>query len=942
MYHPKTNPDDIIKMYVLQSLHKAKTKLIPPIRNLTRALLRHSHFKFQTEDATPDQPCIVERQEIKQKTEIYPTSPETTAATNTTSNHSKPKKKRTDSNKSIKTIIDQPKPTIDEKKSIQKLTNQANTEKPKNTKDSDCIDLEDKAAATTTKPSSNKYKASTGLNDHQPDSDKYKSHERKDEVPDGSATDAVKADIDKNKRIQQSKSPRNYNYYEPLYESDSNTMPIIQTKKTSPRAMVTAERTPPKNQNPPENTKDDEGWTPVTHQKPRKDYIANPYASLYSPYHLPNPTRAPRNNDVDTEFSIQTCIKIRPTKPGTIFNLSRILFSVLVSLQESDPDVSLSPVNRTDNALPRINSVNDIPSDSSIAEKYLENPRQTKFDVFMGRILINTNHELHTLKENRNLRNWLNLEKITLEFDPLLTKSPVNVGFLYNVCPREDTMNITQLRLEKMLKELGDVEFLASKQMLFAGTANKSAVVMIRADESLYDPIKKKLKQLNDEMEIDFWSWKEFLAQQRLEIVNNQNDFLTKYRTLSISGFADADDDIPMIYHDEAAMSDWELQHADPLENIGVSDYMLTVLTGKGNPMFKYVYAPVKGIRELLVHHEHVSEALEYIKVCHGEMSKVMNDEAINLVFLDPDRARQQALTCNWEPFTMARLVPEAITTAKAPRNSYNNRKKHEHNGNYLKAATNQLPNAWQDNATRSTTSGMTQTQSEDKAKIASMERTIHEMKQTLEQTRNHNNNLNMCDEIIDKKIEDSVGRLSKKRTPTEQPSEQLSEQLTADTIKEIIANELQATVGQLGQKIDDRLAYAVNHFNTTAAATNQANGTEGIRNEMREAIAVVDHRLQGQLTVLTQTVTDNQISNNNLLAQLMEMRNEDKHDKRIQQDNDHKFKMSLQQDMTSIKITLGNLTGPGNNTSDMIVDEKTHPNSEESKCGPGGTAALN
>jgi hypothetical protein len=194
----------------------------------------------------------------------------------------------------------------------------------------------------------------------------------------------------------------------------------------------------------------------------------------------------------------------------------------------------------------------------------------------------------------------------------------------------------------------------------------------------------------------------------------------------------------------------------------------------------------------------------------------------------------------------------------------------------------------------------------------------------------------------LTRKIEDSVGRLSKKRTPTEQPSEQLSEQLTADTIKEIIANELQATVGQLGQKIDDRLVYAVNHFNTTAAATNQANGTEGIRNEMREAIAVVDHRLQGQLTVLTQTVTDNQISNNNLLAQLMEMRNEDKHDKRIQQDNDHKFKMSLQQDMTSIKITLGNLTGPGNNTSDMIVEEKTHPNSEESKCGPGGTAALN
>lgn len=49
MYYPKTNSDDILKMYVVRGPHRASKKMIPPIRNLTRDLIRKTQFKFQTE-----------------------------------------------------------------------------------------------------------------------------------------------------------------------------------------------------------------------------------------------------------------------------------------------------------------------------------------------------------------------------------------------------------------------------------------------------------------------------------------------------------------------------------------------------------------------------------------------------------------------------------------------------------------------------------------------------------------------------------------------------------------------------------------------------------------------------------------------------------------------------------------------------------------------------
>lgn len=319
-----------------------------------------------------------------------------------------------------------------------------------------------------------------------------------------------------------------------------------------------------------------------------------------------------------------------------------------------------------------------------------------------------------------------------------------------------------------------------------------------------------------------------------------------------------------------------------------------------------------------------------------------MNNDAIDQVFLDPALVKERSLTSVWVPFKMARLVPEAVILTKAPRNGYynNSKKRQEFNGNYLQAAsasqTESFPPmpAWQDNGTaKSTTSELSQSAAIDKAKIATLEKCMDEMKQRLDQSESHNNNLNMSDTVIDKKVEDSVGRLSNKRSPNDSGLETISQEM----IKSVIAEEIKKTVDHLGRVVEDKLKHAVNYITKHAAETAQANGTEGIKAELHSAIAGVDMKLQHQISTLHQTVVANQTSNSDLLAQLLEMRNEDRNDRRLQKEEDRRHKIALQEDVTRIKIALNNLAGPG--AIQTTSDGATNMNIDESESGPLGTA---
>lgn len=310
-------------------------------------------------------------------------------------------------------------------------------------------------------------------------------------------------------------------------------------------------------------------------------------------------------------------------------------------------------MSNEDYSLPRINNVNKIPTDNEVLEKYIANARQTNYGTLFARIRIFSNIDVHLMRMQELTKSWLMSEKITLEYNPLLTTVPANVGYLYKVCPREENI-------------------LENKYGCF--NRNRCFIMMVKADKDDITEINDALNDLHESTSIKYLSWIEYMGlnvSQKLYLINQQTEHMATYRSLVMTGFCDDDDDIPMIYHEDDAMKENDAP-TDPLEKIGVTEYLSTrIKTGKGKLMFHFVYPPIKGVREVTVFHEHVTEALTFIKCSIGEMARIMNKLAIEHVFKDPVDAARRAENKPWQAFRNTSLIPESITAPlmTTPRN---------------------------------------------------------------------------------------------------------------------------------------------------------------------------------------------------------------------------------------------------------------------------------
>jgi hypothetical protein len=111
-----------------------------------------------------------------------------------------------------------------------------------------------------------------------------------------------------------------------------------------------------------------------------------------------------------------------------------------------------------------------------------------------------------------------------------------------------------------------------------------------------------------------------------------------------------------------------------PFEKIGVTEYMTKFIkTGKGKNLFEYVYPPINGTREIIVLHEHVTEALSYLRNGHGELVRNMNEAAIAMIFSDTEMVKLQMENRPWAPFKYTNDIPEAVT---APYREFNGPKR--------------------------------------------------------------------------------------------------------------------------------------------------------------------------------------------------------------------------------------------------------------------------
>jgi hypothetical protein len=157
-------------------------------------------------------------------------------------------------------------------------------------------------------------------------------------------------------------------------------------------------------------------------------------------------------------------------------------------------------------------------------------------------------------------------------------------------------------------------------------------------------------------------SWREFSGMNdelRKVAIRKEMLFNREYDSLLITGFKDNEDNVTMKMPDpdelELSFGDNnEVQIIDSMTQMYVSDFIAQVKSGAGTTLFKHVYPPFNGVREVLVRNGDKSEAKEYIKVIKGDMAKHMNDYAIDLVFEEPAIARAESNTTSWQPYSRA------------------------------------------------------------------------------------------------------------------------------------------------------------------------------------------------------------------------------------------------------------------------------------------------
>lgn len=476
---------------------------------------------------------------------------------------------------------------------------------------------------------------------------------------------------DKKERVRYPKDSINdgknyYNYYEPL---QTDTMPkLVATTDDIPSISILTEAQGGKTAPPVPGQPDeaDDGWTPVPSKKQGQPcIIINPYAKTLAPFTIPKGSSTFRDDDVPTKLRLPTSLRINPPKGQQVkYNISRIMAALLLGIQEVSDSASLGPLLQSDNDLPRINNIHQIPDEEELLLKYIDNPRAMKTGSFYANIVVHCDFEIHELKKNAKFRQWITNERIHLEYYPLRAATPMNVGFLYNIIPRDDTLKIQCGRLRNMLPE-GCPDFHLVKQPLYMGKT-KTMVLVMKADEPNIPLLAQLMNAVNKKRaDIEYYPWDSYLALnrlQRLTIINSQNKFTSSFRTLMIHGFADDDDDIPMHYLEDNEENMQEDRAISPMETIGVTQYLRTVpRSGKGTLLFAYVFPPILGIREVLVTHANAAEAASYVRVATGELAREMNQDAIKLVFRKPEAAVEAMKQDKWMPFQRTDEIPEAV-----------------------------------------------------------------------------------------------------------------------------------------------------------------------------------------------------------------------------------------------------------------------------------------
>jgi hypothetical protein len=331
---------------------------------------------------------------------------------------------------------------------------------------------------------------------------------------------------------------------------------------------------------------------------------------------------------VPTTVVIPITVQIRtPQKTHTIgFKNARVLLAIMKLFQSAYPDSYLAPLEGLPGD-PKLIHPEHIPFDELTLAKYMVKPVIGPNRVYCTKVIIHSNHTFRDYKINPNFRAYIGEELVVIDHNHLSTATPVNVGFLEQVIPRQDTLLLHHERIGRYLPP-GIPPFQMTLQKLYGKDKKWANVIMIQgAEEDVphLDRLLIKASVLGGFRYFPYSAYTCLIPTRKLTVLNDLGRFHSAYRSVSLPGFKDIGDDICM-YTDDAAITDPQTML---LAQTTVSVYLQThIKSANDDSLFAYVYPPSStGIREVLC------TCANYNDVANGELARVMDSAQLNRYF---------------------------------------------------------------------------------------------------------------------------------------------------------------------------------------------------------------------------------------------------------------------------------------------------------------------
>jgi hypothetical protein len=430
--------------------------------------------------------------------------------------------------------------------------------------------------------------------------------------------------------------------------------------KRTPRAPVLSSFNNTLANNGQSTLGDSDGFNTVGSKKIEKRYadIYEQTSSNLIPTNLPSEKLSLDSSPIEaTSHIIPLTIKIIRNKNETK-NISRgrLLVAILQGMQNVYPDTYIYPKQVDDNH-PVITNINMVKIGENLLDGYFQNATDIPTGSFIARIYVHTNNPLLLYKKDLKFSKNLSKEKIILEEVRLNEINPPNLGFIELLVPENDNLRLHTIRIRNYLPPVHP-RFQLFTRTLYDSRRRGAKVVMIKCDRDDISTLKPMFQSLHEQDIIKFFSWQEFTS---LNSVLRDTAFqkifaFNKYfRSVTIQGFKDNDDNVPMKYRIKQSGQQETPGETDPLESMLVSDYLGTYTAGNGTKLFDHVYEPIKGTRDTMVLVDNHKEAQMFSEVALIELSREMTSASRIMVFENPEEVvKNMSIKTKWQPFKKA------------------------------------------------------------------------------------------------------------------------------------------------------------------------------------------------------------------------------------------------------------------------------------------------